>query len=98
MKIKIESKQTHCGQYCPYGDFIREWEIITDSKDKNEILDYCFSSLYKSRVPEKSEYKKNIQFGTGEKSGDANYYFAGYHELIKIDCGYKFIIYEPFAD
>lgn len=96
--MKIESKQTHCGQLRPYGDFIREWEITTDSEDRNEVLEYCFTSLYNHRVPEKAKYMKDIRFGTGEKSGDANYYFAGYHELIKTDYGYKFIIHEPFAD
>lgn len=26
----IEAKQTHCGQYKPYGDFFRIWNVQTN--------------------------------------------------------------------
>lgn len=96
--MTIESKQTHCGQYKPYGDFVREWEIATDNVNSEEILNYCFKNLYKHRLPEKTEYMKNIRYGTGEKSGDAGYYFAGYYTLFKTESGFKFIVSEPYAD
>lgn len=96
MNIKVA--QTHCGQYKSYGDFFREWNIETDCQDKDAILDYCFSNLCKRRIPENFEWNRNIRYGSGEKSGDANYYFAGYYTLSKTDTGFKFVVCEPFAD
>ena len=93
----INSKQVHCGQYKRYGDFFRVWDIETD-EDKNNVLEYCFTTLYKRRIPESPEWHKNIRFGTGSKSNDANYYFAGYYSLEKANKGFKFIICEPSTD
>lgn len=95
--MSFESRETYCSQYKPYGDFFRVWEIETD-EEKDKVLEYCFTNLYKCRVPESSEWHKNIRFGTGLKSGDANYYFAGYYSLEKVDNGFKFTVCEPFAD
>ena len=92
----FEVKQTHCGQYKPYGDFFREWEITTDLPE-NVVIERCFDTLYKRRVPPAGEWRKNIQVG-GEKHYDAGYYFAGYYSISKIENGYKFVICEPFAD
>jgi len=96
--MNIKTKETHCGQYKSYGDFFRVWEIETDCEDKEKILEYCFANIYKRRVPESVEWHRNVRFGTGEKSGDANYYFAGYYALEKMSTGFKFTVCEPFAD
>lgn len=96
--MNIKTTQIQCGQSKPYGDFFRIWDIVTDIKDKKAILDYCFTELYKRRVPESAEWSKNIRFGTGTKSGDADYYFAGYYKLENTATGYKFTVCEPFAD
>lgn len=96
--MAFKSKQTHCGQYKPYGDFFIVWEVETEYTEKDTVLDYCFENLYKRKVPESAEYHRNIRYGTGEKSGDANYYFAGYYTLEKIFGGYRFTVCEPFAD
>lgn len=97
--MKITAKQTHCGQYEPYGDFFRVWDIETDGTDKEKVFEYCFTELYHRRVPESAEWHKNIQAG-GAKSGwdNADYYFAGYYTLEKTNTGYKFTVCEPFAD
>ena len=97
--MNFKAKQTHCGQYKPYGDFFLVWEIETDCEDKGKVLEYCFSELYKRRVPESAEWRRNIQAG-GAKSGweNADYYFAGYYTLDKTAPGYKFTVCEPFAD
>jgi len=97
-ELNILAIQTHCGQYKPYGDSFRVWDIKTDCKDKAEVLEYCFTNIYQCRIPESAEWHKNIRYATGEKSGDANYYFAGYYELNKTDTGYKFTVCEPFTD
>lgn len=92
----IEAKQTHCGQYKRYGDFFREWFVESDMSEE-ETLEWCFSNLYKRRVPESAEWHANIRIG-GAKSGDAGYYFAGYYTFKKVDNGYRFVICEPNAD
>lgn len=93
----FEAKQTHCGQYKPYGDFIREWDIKTDLT-KEEVLEKCFTELHKRRVPESAEFHREIRRGTGKHSGDMGYYFAGYYTLKETENGYQFTITEPFTD
>ena len=95
MECKVE--QIHCGQYKPYGDWFEKWKIITENKNKDDILKYCFENLYKHEVPPHHEWSTNIAYGH-EKFDDANYYFRGYYELDKIEDGYIFTICEPFAD
>lgn len=92
----FEAKQTHCGQYKRYGDFFRVWEVKTD-KSKEETVDWCFENLYKKRVPESAEWHKNIQYG-GAKSGDMEYYFAGYYSVKAIDGGFEFTVCTPYDD
>ena len=87
----FEAKQTHCGQYEKYGNFVREWEIETDLS-KEEVLDKCFTELYKKRLPESEEYHKEIRYETG------GHYFAGYYTLEQTEKGYLFKIFEPYAD
>ena len=94
---EFQAMQTHCGQYKRYGDLFRVWEIETKCQDKEKTLEYCFTELYKRRVPESGEYHANIRIG-GEKSGDANYYFAGYYTLKKTNTGYNFTVCEPYTD
>ncbi len=94
---EFHATQTHCGQYKRYGDLFRVWDIQTECQDKAKVLEYCFSELYKRKIPESSEYHANIRID-GEKSGDANYYFAGYYTLEKTNTGYKFTVCEPYAD
>lgn len=96
-KAEFKAKQIHCGQYKPYGDFFQVWDIETDCEDKSKVIEYCFTSLYQRHVPESGEYHANIRYGAS-KSGDANYYFAGYYELEKTGTGWKFTVCEPFAD
>lgn len=93
----FEAKQTHCGQYKRYGDYFHKWDIETDLP-KEEVLEKCFSELYKRKIPESTEWHKEIRYGTGEHSGDANYYFAGYYTLTKTEGGYQFSVCEPYAD
>lgn len=93
----FNAKQTHSGQYKKYGDFFRVWEIETDMS-KEKVLEKCFTELCKKRLPESAEYHKEIRYGTGSHSSDANYYFKGYYTLEEIENGYKFTVCEPYAD
>ncbi len=93
----MESKQVHCGQYKSYGDFFRVWEITTDETEGDKVLQYCRENLYERELPKKAEFKQNIRYGNKE-FGNANYYFAGYYELEKINTGWKFTVCEPFTD
>ena len=45
----IEAKQTHCGQYKPYGDFFRIWNVQTDLP-QDEVVKWCFEKLYYGKV------------------------------------------------
>ena len=45
----IEAKQTHCGQYKPYGDFFRIWNVQTDLP-QDEVVKWCFEKLYHGKV------------------------------------------------
>lgn len=92
----IETKLIQNGQYRRYGEYYRVWDIQTD-EDAEAVKEYCFTNLYKRRVPHEIEWKKNVRFG-GEKYGDCGYYFAGYYNLDKTENGYKFTICEPYDD
>ena len=96
--MKYKATSVHCGQYKRYGDFFRVWEIETENEDEEAVLNFCFENLYKGKVPSESEWRVAIKYGTGEKSGDAAYYFAGYYKLERIEKGYKFTICEPYCD
>lgn len=56
----IEAKQTHCGQYKPYGDFFRIWNVQTDLP-QDEVVKWCFEKLYHGKVlPIHAEWRANI--------------------------------------
>lgn len=99
----FNAKQTHCGQYRPYGDFFRTWEIETDLTQE-EVIEKCFAELYTTKVPQKEEWEDNIRYD-GKHFGDADYYFRGYYNLersfyslVKDAKVYRFTVCEPFAD
>ncbi len=96
--LDIKSTQTHCGQYKRYGDFFRVYEIETDLTDEEIVIKWCFENVYKRVVPKEDEYMRAIRYGTGEKSGDADYYFAGYYSIKKVNGGFRFQICEPYTD
>lgn len=95
--MEIKFKQVHCGQYKRYGDFFRIWELETEIQDKEQVLNYCFENLYERKLPAEHEWRKKIQNGQ-EKFGDADYYFAGYYNISKINKGWKFTVCEPYCD
>lgn len=94
----IEAKSTHNGQYKPYGDYFKEWDVTTDLP-KDEVVQWCLENLAKHQVPESSEWHANIRYGAA-RSGDANYYFAGYYEMKKITGtgNYHFVYCLPYCD
>jgi hypothetical protein len=92
----IEAKQTHCGQYKPYGDFFRVWNIQTDLP-KEDVVKWCFENLYKRILPSAGEFRLNICYGA-PKWNDPGYYFAGYYSIKEIEGGFEFSVCEPFAD
>lgn len=92
----IESKNIHCGQYKPYDDFYRVWDITT-TEPKEKVLEYCFTKLYQRRVPPEAEWLAAIRYG-GERWHDPGYYFAGWYRLEPTEHGYKFTVCEPYAD
>ena len=91
-----QATQSFVGQRKRYGDFFREWDVLSDGSIE-EVTEWCFDNLYKRRVPHSADWHHAIRYGN-EKHGDAGYYFGGYYDIIEIDGGYKFIICEPYAD
>lgn len=101
MTDRFSAVQVHCGQYRPYGDFFRVWDVTTAASEA-ETLEWCFNNLYKRRVPREAEWHANTRYG-GEKWGDMDYHFAGYYKMAPIQVesariGFRFTICEPFAD
>lgn len=92
----IESKKTYAGQRERYGDFFREWDIVTD-ESMETVLEYCFAKLIKRRIPSKKEWAEKIKYGH-EKAGDADYYFSGFYNLGQTEYGYTFVVCEPYCD
>lgn len=97
----MEVKMIHCGQYRPYGDFFRVWEVKTNgSMSKEEVVDFMFENYYKRRVPPKGEWSFNIRYGN-EHFSDPDYYFRGWYTIEKNDGNdgvYTFTVCEPFCD
>lgn len=57
----FEARQTHSGQYKPYGDFVREWDIKSDLPQE-EVIKKCFTELCKRKLPESVEYHTEIRY------------------------------------
>ena len=93
--MEITAKQTHRGQYHPYGDTFYEWDVQT-AAGREEVAEWCFVNLYTRRLPYYTEWLRNIGY-SGEKYGDMGYYFAGYYRLDPIDGGYKFVVCLPYT-
>ena len=91
----IEAKRIFSGQKKRYGDYIREWEIMTDCM-KEVVLEWIFNNLGIKRVPEYKEWQKNFRNEDG--STNYSYYFAGYYIIKPMDGGFLFTVYEPYAD
>ena len=60
------------------------------------MIEKCFSELYKTKLPEEKEWRKEIIYGAGFE--DAVYYFRGYYTLEETAGGYKFTVCEQYAD
>ena len=77
----------HTGQYHPYGDTFRVFNIITDDKDESHILEVMkVTNGYD--VPEKKDWNPH----------QIDSYFRGYCEIEKTDYGWKYTKCEPYTD
>jgi len=93
----MEVNKIHCGQYRPYGDSFYVWEVKTDETDREKILQECKENLAKRDLPIKADWKQSIMYGH-DKSGDLNYYFAGYCDLDGSNGRYNFTVCHPYCD
>ena len=93
----IVAKCIHNGQYRPYGDTFRVWELKTDGESKEEVLRYIRENVHKADIPNSSEWSANIRYG-GKRYHDPLYYFRGCYSMEKIDGGYRYTVKEPFCD
>ena len=94
--MEIHAKEVFHGQKRRYGDFISEWELKTAEPEEN-VHKWCLETLTALPLPERSEWSKNIAYGS-EHFGDPDYYFRGYYEMRPIEGGYLFEIHQPYAD
>lgn len=81
----------HTGQYRPYGDTFRVYNIETTCQDKDIVVDMVKTILRPEdkNVPVNEEWRK--------LEGPDNY-FRGYYELKVEPYGYRYIKCEPFTD
>lgn len=82
-----EVECVHSGQYRPYGDTFRVFNITTNDKDSASILE-VMRSLYGYDVPLKKDWNPC----------DIDCYFNGYCEIEAIDGGFKYTKCEPYTD
>lgn len=81
----------HTGQYRPYGDTFRVYNIETTCLDKDIVIDMVktFIAPNDKNVPVKEEWSK--------LEGPVNY-FRGYYTIEKTSTGWKYTKCEPFTD
>ena len=77
----------HVGQYHPYGDFFRVFDIHTECQDPDIILQVVKDNL-RYDVPLKKDWNPH----------DPDCYFTGYCEVTKIDDGFRYTKCEPYDD
>lgn len=94
----MEAKVIHCGQYRPYGDYFRVWDIQTDGESRDEVLKWARENVYGKYLPPEKEWRANIRYG-GSHCNDPIYYFRGCYFLDKKDDGvYRYTVKEPYCD
>lgn len=93
----MEAKVIHCGQYTPYGDFFRVWDIQTDGESRDEVLKWVRENVCSKELPPDEEWLPNICPG-GPRHNDPDYYFRGRYSMEKIHGGYRYIVREPYCD
>lgn len=94
----MEAKVIHCGQYKPYDDFFRVWDIQTDGESRDEVLKWVRENVCSEDLPTDEEWSANIRYG-GSRFKDPDYYFRGCYFLDeKVDGGYRYIVKEPYCD
>ncbi len=81
----------HTGQYRPYGDTFRVYDISTNCPDKDIVVDFVksFIAPQDRNIPVKEEWSK--------LPGPDNY-FRGYYTIEKTSTGYRYTKCEPFTD
>lgn len=94
----MEAKLIHCGQYEPYGDYFRVWDIQTDGESRDEVLKWVRENVYGKDLPPDEEWSENLCY-CGPRFDDLDYYFRGRYFFSKNDddC-YRYTVIEPYCD
>ncbi len=93
----MKAKVIHCGQYKPYGDYFRVWDIQTDGESRDEVLKWVRENVCSDELPPVAEWRENIRYGGSKFYGPA-YYFRGCYYMEEIDGGYRYTVREPYCD
>lgn len=93
----MEAKLIHCGQYEPYGDYFRVWDIQTDGESRDEVLKWVRENVYGKDLPPSEGWRANIRYG-GSHAYTPAYCFRGYYTLEEIKGGYRYTVREPYCD
>ncbi len=91
-EIQIDGKlyqveQVHSGQYHPYGDTHRVFNILCEDSTEDEIYD-LMRVFFNYNVPLKKDWNQR----------DVVSYFNGCCEITKIEGGWKYDKIEPYTD
>lgn len=80
---EVRMRVTHTGQYEPYGDHYRVYELETDM-GREEVEAWCKREILSSRdVPSEAEFKARVK--SDEYEMDFSEYIRGYWYLQQAD-------------
>lgn len=82
---------SHTGQFRPYGDFFRIYDINTNCPDKDIVVDMVKTIL-------RPEDKNIPGEGIWRKLEGPDNYFRGYYTIEKTSTGWRYTKCEPYAD
>ncbi len=98
----ITADYVRSGQERAYADSYSVWQIKADANETDEeIIEYCFTHLYRSKVPSYQEWVKEFNTKGSEHYNDFGYYFAGYYRLSRSYRGpewRRFSVCRPYTD
>ena len=89
---EVKMRVIHTGQYVPYGDSYRVYEIETDM-NYDDALEWCKREILSNRyLPSYEEFKQR------EKNMDFADYLKGFWNFIEYGDKYRFTITTPYTD
>lgn len=88
----VKMRVIHSGQYVPYGDSYKVYELETDMS-YDDALAWCKREILSNRyLPSYEEFQKR------EDEMSPYEYFRGFWNFIEFEGKYRFTITKPYTD